>query len=62
MAETTNLIIVGAYPAGQEAWDLKRNTPEDLAQAKAEIAMVGRPQFDPVAGDNGPLLHAWPVA
>lgn len=56
----SGLRIVGAYPAGQGDWDLKRaDNPSDYAQAKAEIARVALPECDPVAGPNGPLLDYW---
>ncbi len=55
-----NLEIVGAYPAGQESWDLKRaDNPADYAIAKDEIKNVARPEKDPVTGNVSPLLHHW---
>lgn len=53
------LVIVGAYPRGQEAWDLKRATARDYAAALLEIPRVGLPATDPVFGDAGPLLDYW---
>ena len=55
-----DLVIVGAYPEGQEGWDLKRaDSPADYAIAKAEIARVGLPGQDPVTGGRGPLFEYW---
>jgi uncharacterized protein YjlB len=54
------LLIVGAYPSGQEDWDLKRgDNPEHYRLAKDEIVRVGLPDSDPFGGVNGPLLELW---
>ena len=57
--EAADLVVVGAYPAGQEAYDLKRATQEDRRQALREIPNVALPDQDPIAGKNGPLLQLW---
>lgn len=60
VSSPANLKIVGAYPRGQENWDLKRaESPADYAVAKAEIAQVACPERDPIAGVTGPLLEYW---
>ncbi len=54
------LVIVGAYPVGQEDWDLSRaDNPADYARAHDEIARVALPLLDPVTGQRGPLLDLW---
>lgn len=55
----SGLIIVGAYPCGQEDWDLKRDNPADYQSAQAEIPLVARPPADPVTGLASPLLDYW---
>ena len=51
-----DLRIVGAYPAGQEDWDLKRgDNPAHYAQAKSEIDGVPLPGADPLDGSDGQL-------
>jgi uncharacterized protein YjlB len=45
-----DLTVVGAYPAGQENYDLKRATREDHARALKEIANVGLPARNPITG------------
>ena len=51
------LTIVGAYPAGQESWDLKRaDRPSDYAASHAQIDAAALPVTDPVTGDLEPLL------
>ena len=57
--EVSGLAIVGAYPLGQEDWDLKRETAADYARAKQEIPLVALPTMDPVTGEQTPLFDHW---
>lgn len=50
LAATGDLSVVGAYPAGQGAYDMKRATIEDRALALPEIRAVALPARDPVDG------------
>ena len=60
LSDASGLVVVGAYPQGQEAWDLKRaDNPADYARAHDEIASVARPAQDPLSGHDGPLLEYW---
>jgi len=60
LSSGAGLIIVGAYPAGQEDWDLKRaDSVSDYQRALLEIPHVALPEKDPVTGDIGPLLDNW---
>ncbi len=60
LSSSAGLVIVGAYPSGQEDWDLKRaDSPADYLLAQDEIPRVALPQKDPVTGANGPLLDHW---
>ncbi|MEP7239450.1 MAG: cupin domain-containing protein [Devosia sp.] len=53
---TGDFRMVGAYPPGQERYDICRTrTPE----AELRIARVTLPETDPVRGADGPLLRAW---
>jgi uncharacterized protein YjlB len=56
IAASADLSVVGAYPAGQEDWDLKRATAADRALALTEIPRVARPPCDPIRGGGPP----WP--
>lgn len=48
--------VVGAYPRGQESYDLCRSrSPE----AELRIAKVAMPLSDPLRGQFGPLLKLW---
>lgn len=50
--------VVGAYPRGQESYDLC--TEEDDAEEKKQhIRQVPLPAADPVGGADGPLLRHW---
>ena len=59
ISQDTNIIVVGAYPAGQEDWDLKRDNPGDYLAALSEIPEVAAPTADPVTGSASPLLDHW---
>jgi uncharacterized protein YjlB len=59
MSSPAHLEIVGAYPLGQEDWDLRRDTPADYAAAVAAIPTVPVPAQDPVTGEADPLRSHW---
>lgn len=45
--------VVGAYPAGQEDYDLLRGDhPDEVAAARERIAALGAPPDDPVGGEG----------
>jgi uncharacterized protein YjlB len=45
--------VVGAYPAGQEDYDLLRgDDPDEVAAARERIAALPAPPEDPVGGDG----------
>lgn len=45
--------VVGAYPAGQEDYDLLRgDDPAEVAAARERITALGAPPQDPVGGDG----------
>ncbi|MGI9174733.1 MAG: cupin domain-containing protein [Rhodothermales bacterium] len=57
LRSSADFLVVGAYPRGQEDWDLQRNAPseEDLRRIK----QVALPSADPVFGKGGPLFEHW---
>ena len=60
LSADTGLAIVGAYPSGQENWDLKRaGNPADYRRAQTELTRVCLPEKDPVTGGEQPLLTYW---
>ena len=45
--------VVGAYPAGQEDYDVLRgDDPDEVEAARARIAALGPPPEDPVSGEG----------
>lgn len=45
--------VVGAYPAGQEGYDVLRgDDPAEVEQARERIAGLGSPAQDPVGGEG----------
>lgn len=56
ISKSGDFSVSGAYPAGQEHYDLCRSrTPE----AELWISKVPLPTSDPVRGRDGPLLRLW---
>jgi uncharacterized protein YjlB len=56
LGRSPDFAVSGAYPAGQEQYDVCRSrSPEtDL-----RIGKVPLPATDPVRGKDGPLLRLW---
>jgi uncharacterized protein YjlB len=61
LSSSSDLLVVGAYPPGQENFDLRRGDPAEMAEATRNIASVPLPDTDPVAGRHGPLVAIWKV-
>jgi len=56
ISKSNDFAVSGAYPLGQERYDLCRSrTPE----AELRISKVPMPASDPVRGKDGPLLSLW---
>jgi uncharacterized protein YjlB len=53
-----DLLVVGAYPAGQE-WDVCRGRPDERPRVLENIARVPLPDRDPLHGAEGPLVEHW---
>lgn len=59
---SADLLIVGAYPAGQRGRvDLRRGQAEEHEEAVRNIAQVPRPAMDPVTGAEGAAVRLWKV-
>jgi uncharacterized protein YjlB len=56
---STDFLVVGCYPPGQEDWDILRGNPDDRPKADENIAKVPLPVTDPVEGKGGALLQHW---
>lgn len=57
LSSTDDLLVIGAYPAGQERYTTCRE-PVD----RDVVSRVPRPANDPFYGANGPLVRLWAVA
>lgn len=56
--ETDDFACMGAYPDGQQ-YDLHYGKPGERPAVDQKIRMVPLPQFDPVYGNDGPLVKNW---
>jgi uncharacterized protein YjlB len=52
-------LVVGAYPPGQEDYDLRRGDPSEREEVERNITRVALPPGDPLFGRDGPLGEAW---
>lgn len=57
--QSRDFLVVGAYPEGQENYDIQRPDPLTHDQSVARIAEVSLPLGDPVYGAEGALVGAW---
>ena len=58
-SQSADLLIVGAYPDNAPRPDMHRGRAADHDRLAQAVAAVPMPNADPVAGVDGPLLHAW---
>jgi uncharacterized protein YjlB len=54
-----DFLVVGAYPLGQERYDVLRGEAFEHEAALARILQVPLPLADPVAGPYGALMRLW---
>lgn len=59
LSESGGFGVVGAYPSGQQHWDLCRGDPGEHSAAIARIKQVSKPSSDPVFGTDGGLRELW---
>ncbi len=53
--------VVGAYPRGQENYDLRTGEEGERPEVLENIRNVPMPETDPLFGGEGPLLGHWSV-
>lgn len=53
--------VTAAYPSDQQQWDLCVSGESDVAKARAQVAELSRPAFDPVMGEGGGVATDWQV-
>ncbi len=58
MSQTSDLLVVGAYPGGAD-YDTRWGNPNEHVLALRNIAAVALPTCDPVFGPEGPLHRVW---
>jgi uncharacterized protein YjlB len=51
--------VVGAYPRGQENYDLRTGEEGERPGVLENIRNVALPEQDPLHGDRGPLVRRW---
>ncbi len=51
--------VVGAYPRGQESYDLRTGEEGERPEVLENIRGVALPEADPLFGEEGPLLRRW---
>lgn len=59
LSSSSDFLVVGAYPRGQENYDLCTGEPDERPEALERIREVPLPDADPVYGSKGPLLDYW---
>ncbi len=51
--------VVGAYPRGQESYDLRTGEEGERPEVLENIRNVSLPESDPLFGEKGPLTQPW---
>lgn len=51
--------VIGAYPRGQESYDLKTGEEGERPEVLENIRSVPLPEADPLFGEGGPLPERW---
>lgn len=54
-----DFVVVGAYPHGQENYDMCHGKREERLQTDKNIVSVPIPESDPLYGSDGPLTEHW---
>ena len=56
---SSDFAVVGAYPRGQESYDLRTGEEGERPEVLENIRNVPLPQADPLFGQGGSLLDRW---
>lgn len=59
ISSTADFGVVGAYPPGQENYDVLYGLPDERPAADGRIVAVPLPETDPVYGENGVMAAYW---
>jgi uncharacterized protein YjlB len=56
---SSDFAVLGAYPQGQESYDLRTGAEGERPEVLENIRNVPLPEADPLCGPGGPLLARW---
>jgi uncharacterized protein YjlB len=56
---SSDFSVIGAYPRGQESYDLRTGEEGERPEVLENIRKVSLPETDPLFGEEGPLLRYW---
>ncbi|MFS2160351.1 cupin [Pseudomonas sp. Pseusp122] len=59
LEQSDDFLVVGAYPRGQDNYDIQRAEPANHQPSLRRIGEVGFPAADPVQGPEGALMSVW---
>ena len=59
VGSSANFSVIGAYPRGQENYDLRTGEEGERSEVLENIRNVPLPKADPLFGEGGPLLQRW---
>jgi uncharacterized protein YjlB len=59
MGSESGFSVVGAYPRGQENYDLRTGEEDERPEVLENISDVALPESDPLFGEEGPLPRRW---
>jgi uncharacterized protein YjlB len=59
LEQSEDFLVVGAYPRGQDNYDIQRAEPANHQPSLRRIAQVALPDADPVEGRTGALMAVW---
>ncbi len=59
LGQSADFRVLGAYPRGQEKWDVCTGKPGERPRVLDNIRRVPLPTADPVSGPDGPLMRLW---
>jgi uncharacterized protein YjlB len=51
--------VIGAYPRGQENYDLRTGEEGERPEVLENISNTALPESDPLFGQEGPLMECW---
>ncbi len=57
---SSDFTVIGAYPPGQEAYDLRTGEEGERPEVLENVRHVALPETDPLFGEGGPLPGHWP--